>query len=201
MDSTAKAHLFALTILAREIQTPTNPLSKMSAFSLYDTTIGAAIAALKTLDGLVTTAEKHPKADSLIKARLAPDMHPLSFQVDFAPYSGEALLGRLQGERLKFTPKEPGEELDTYEKMHQRINDVIKKLQAVDKDKVTEGGELPAPYTSEDGTKEVPAKVMVHAWNLPNIYFHVAMAYAILRKEGVPVGKEDWMNGFVADFE
>jgi hypothetical protein len=36
--------------------------------------------------------------------------------------------------------------------------------------------------------------------NMPNIYFHVSMAYAILRKESVPLGKRGWSRGFVSEY-
>jgi hypothetical protein len=35
---------------------------------------------------------------------------------------------------------------------------------------------------------------------MPNIYFHVSMAYAIIRKAGVPLGKRDWSRAFVSDY-
>ena len=51
-----------------------------------------------------------------------------------------------------------------------------------------------------DQPKTVPVKALTGLAQMPNVYFHVNMAYAILRKEGVPLGKKDWIRPFVSGY-
>ncbi|KAJ6442129.1 hypothetical protein O9K51_05682 [Purpureocillium lavendulum] len=94
-----------------------------------------------------------------------------------------------------------GADLDTWEKMRARIGRAVAALDKCDRATVDRLGETSAPYERRGGDAiDVPVKAVVASLNMPNVYFHVAMAYAILRKEGVSLAKRDWSRGFVQDY-
>ncbi|KAH7113936.1 hypothetical protein B0J13DRAFT_573961 [Dactylonectria estremocensis] len=166
------------------------------AYSLYDATVSMAKGALLSLDRMLTEAEKHPSSTTFFTARLIEDMKPLTFQVHYAAFQAQALAAKLSGQEHA----EPQEDLDTYEKMRARIQQALDALDETDKDTVNKLGEATTAFTRHEDAMEVPVKALVGLLNMPNIYFHVSMAYAILRKEGVPLGKRDWSRGFVRDY-
>lgn len=166
------------------------------AYSLYDATVVMAKGALTSLDRILTEAEKHPKSASFFTAYLIEDMKPLTFQVHYAAFQAQALAAKLSGQEYA----EPEEDLDTYEKMRARIQQALNTLAETDKDTANRIGETMTSYVRHGEAMEVPVKAAVGLLMMPNIYFHVSMAYAILRKEGVPVGKRDWSRPFVSDY-
>ncbi|KAA8909052.1 hypothetical protein TRICI_004641 [Trichomonascus ciferrii] len=166
------------------------------SYSLYDATIGMAKGAINSLDKILTEAEKHPNSANFFTARLIEDMNPLTFQVHYAAFQAQKIAATLSGQEYS----EPEENLDSYEKMHDRIELARKMLNEVDKDTANRIGEQVTVYTHRNESIEAPIKVQVSQLNMPNVYFHVSMAYAILRKEGVPLGKSHWSRGFVSDY-
>jgi hypothetical protein len=166
------------------------------SYSLYDATVVMAQGALKSLDRILCQAEQHPNAASFFTARLVDDMKPLTFQVHYATFEAEAMAAELCGQEYKA----PEDDLDSYEKMHGRIEHALKELKKLDKESVNRVGETTTHTTSHRGGMEVPVKALASSKCMPNIYFHVSMAYAILRMEGVPLAKRDWSRAFVAEY-
>jgi hypothetical protein len=166
------------------------------AYSLYDATVKMAQGALSSLNNILLEAETHPNSATFMDARLAEDMRPLTFQVYFATFQALALAAKLSGHEYT----EPADDLDSYEKMHARVQQALDALEATDKDIVNSLGETMTSFTLRDQAIEVPIKAITGQLNMPNIYFHVAMAYAILRKEGVQLGKRNWSRGFVKEY-
>jgi hypothetical protein len=166
------------------------------AYSLYDATVSMAIGALKSLSHILTRAEEHPNSIDLLTAQLTDDMKPLSFQVHYATFQGQYVAAELSGREYT----EPEEDLDTYEKMQARIHQALEVLKDVDRESADGHAETSTQLARSTHVMEVPVKAVVTLVNMPNIYFHVSMAYAILRKEGVPLGKRDWSRGFISDY-
>jgi len=166
------------------------------AYSLYDATISMATSALKSLSQILTRAEEHPDSTSLLTARLIDDMKPLSFQVHYATFQAQYLAAKLSEKEYA----EPEDDLDTYDKMQARIQQALEALKAVGRETANGNADTITQFARSDHVMEVPVKGVVSLVNMPNIYFHVSMAYAILRKEGVPLGKRDWSRGFVSDY-
>jgi hypothetical protein len=166
------------------------------SYSLYDATVSMAIGALKSLSQILTHAEEHPNSVDLLGARLIDDMKPLHWQVHYATFQAQYIAAKLSGHEYA----EPADDLDTYEKMHFRIQQALQALEELDKETVNGRGEMITQFARRDHVMEVPVKGVVGLWSMPNIYFHVSMVYAILRKEGVPLGKRDWSRGFVREY-
>lgn len=166
------------------------------AFTLFDATIVEAKTALITLDHILNKAEKHPNAGSFPQARLYEDMNPLTFQVHGATRFSEKTLARLSGRG----PMEFKDNLVSFADMHARIAQVLDLLAQADKDTVNRLGEEVAPTDlGAVGSMDITGKAFTIGASVPNVYFHVSMAYAILRKEGVPLGKGDYMMGFASE--
>jgi hypothetical protein len=166
------------------------------AYSLYDATVSMAVGALKSLSQILARAEEHPDSIRLLTARLADDMKPFHWQVHYATFQAQYIAAKLSSVEYA----EPEGDLDTYEKMHARIQQALEALREVDKATANDLGETTTEFARRDHMMEVPVKGVVGLWSMPNIYFHISMAYAILRKEGVPLGKRDWSRGFVSEY-
>jgi hypothetical protein len=159
--------------------------------TLHEQSIAVYRSRLDTLTGLLTKAEAHEMGDALLSARLAEDMHPLSTQVRF--------VGNLPGEALprltdrSFTSVEAEDEPTTLAAAKAHLANTAKLLDSV------EPGELKGP--DEKVALDLPngmqftmtAKEYVRDWSLPNFYFHLVTTYAILRMNGLDIGKIDYM--------
>lgn len=171
----------------------------MPSYSLYDATIPIAQSALKSLSTILTKAEEHPDSSALLAARLIEDMKPLRFQIHYATFQSLSLAATLSGQNDPLA--EPDEvELDSFAAMQARIRQALDALGELKREAVNSRGEGVTLFTRREKTEKAEVKAVVGLVNLPNIFFHVSMAYAILRKEGVPVGKRDWSRGFVGGY-
>lgn len=161
--------------------------------TLYDGTIVVAQAILNTLSHILHQAEQRPNASSLLDARLYEDMYPLADQVRLATQFTENLVARLTGRE----PVTYDRDLTTFAKCYERIDAVLKGLNEADKNIVNQHGDIVATTRlGPEKTAELNGATYAHSVVLPNVYFHLATAYGILRKEGVPLGKRDYYAGF-----
>ncbi|MDJ0642637.1 MAG: DUF1993 domain-containing protein [Erythrobacter sp.] len=144
---------------------------------------------LGTLDGLLTKAEAHEKGDALLAAKLADDMHPLAVQVRFVCNMPGEAMERLGGIHFDSNEDNPS----TLAEARQWI--------AARRKAVEEWGGLefvaddaPIELALPNGMKfDLSAQEYVRDWALAQFYFHITTAYAILRKEGLAIGKIDYV--------
>ena len=162
--------------------------------SLYDSTVPQYKKMLQNLDKWLGAAEAQAKKKNfdvnvLIQARLAPDMYPFVRQVQAACDAAKTAVARLTG---KEPPSHPDTE-QTFEELHSRIRKVLGYIEEVPR-KDFEGAEtreIALPFLEG---KKIAGKDYVCELSLPNFYFHVTTAYAILRHNGVDVGKSDFIG-------
>ena len=127
----------------------------------------------------------------LLAARLAPDMFPLTRQVQIASDMSKFGVSRLAGvEAPKFEDRE-----QTFEELRARISRTIDFIKGVPSSALegTEDRIIKVPL--RDRTLEFKGLDYLVRWVLPNVFFHVTTAYAILRHAGVEVGKNDFLTG------
>ncbi|KAM3423310.1 hypothetical protein BST61_g749 [Cercospora zeina] len=148
---------------------------------LYSMSIPIFIRQLKSLRQFLQKGENwleendHPETQ-LIEARLAPDMH---------------LLTRMLGADVTFPPREE----TTFAGLYARIDNAVAVLEDVRPERFEglEGKEIKfraGPYEVRyDGV------TFLQEVALANFLFHETIAYALLRKEGVPLGKFDFIGG------
>ncbi len=144
---------------------------------------------LGTLDGLLTKAQSHERGDALLQAKLADDMHPLAVQVRFLcnmPGEGMARLSNLD-----FTSSD--DDPTSLADARKRIADTLKLLASwSDRSFVAE--EAPIELSLPNGMIfDMTAGEYIRDWALAQYYFHTTTAYAILRAEGLEIGKIDFV--------
>ena len=164
--------------------------------SLYDAVVPSNLQILRAVDALLSKAEafcaEHGRAESdLIDTRLAPDMLPFGYQVkSCAAHSLGAIAGVRAGH---FAPDLTPWPTD-FAGLHAAIQGAIAELSALDpaeldalgeNDTLFAFGEMKLPFTGAN---------FLLSFSQPNFYFHATTAYAILRAQGVKVGKGDFMG-------
>ncbi|MBV4455466.1 MULTISPECIES: DUF1993 domain-containing protein [Pseudomonas] len=161
---------------------------------IYAATIPCFSQMLNTLKGLLAKGNEHASAlgydpQNLLDSRLAPDMHHLATQVRFACTQAQDAVSRLSGQ--------PASALETPASMDEAIALIDKTLQALvgaDRELIEERAdvliviELPGGIVFEMTGNEYAVN-----WATPQFYFHLMTAYSILRHNGVPLGKADYV--------
>lgn len=131
-------------------------------------------------------------ATALTQFRLAPDMLPFARQIQIACDGAKNGSARLAGiEAPKFEDNET-----TIAELKARIQKTLDFLATVPTDKLdgTEDKDITFPV-GRDATRTMKGEAYLKHWVLPNMYFHVTTAYAILRHNGVELGKSDYLAG------
>lgn len=162
--------------------------------SLYESTIPQFKITLgqiaKWLDaGVALAGAKKFEIDVLLNSRLAPDQYPLLRQIQSACDAAKSTAARLTGQE---PPKHPDTET-TLPEIRARIAKVLEYLdtfQAADFAGAEER-KIVLPFIPD---KYLLGADYVTQLQLPNFYFHVAHAYAILRHNGVALGKMDYIG-------
>lgn len=159
--------------------------------AMFEFTVPSYIKGLGGLKAIIQKAREHGvDEEKLLQDRLAPDMFPLVRQIQIATDQAKGIVGRVTKiEAPKYEDTET-----TFDQLLQRIDATIAFLQTVKKEDFANASEakVTLPY--------FPGKFMagfdyVREYSIPNFYFHVAIAYAIIRKNDVNIGKADYMNG------
>lgn len=165
--------------------------------SIYTYTVPTYHKGLDTLTFMLKKAEEYAKENNIplsefAEARLYPDMLPLSFQVQCVSNTSKNSVARLSGTDI--VPMEDNEK--TFEEFYDRINRTIDVIKAVDP-KLFEGREH-TEFSVKLGSYEstFTGESYVNRFGLPNFFFHLNIAYAILRSKGVPLGKFDYLKYF-----
>ena len=159
---------------------------------------------LGTLRGLLDKAEAQlggGGAEALLRARLAPDMFPLATQIRFACVQAQEAPLRLLGRpveplgELLNEGRNAGEQPGTIAVARARIDEALAFLGGLGLDALdqTPAGD-PLVLTLPMGlTFDLTRAQFARDWALGQFYFHLMAAYAILRKEGVAIGKADYV--------
>ena len=155
------------------------------------------IHGLHCLSSILSIAESHCAnrkidQDALLKARLFPDMFHLTRNVTTACDSAKFTAARLsQTEPPRYEDNEA-----SFAELQGRIAKTIAFLETIPDAAfaAAETRELAVPLAPEGTARD--GRTYLARFGLPNFYFHLATAYNILRHNGVPLGKRDflWVN-------
>jgi hypothetical protein len=135
-------------------------------------------------------AEKKFKPEVLVAARLAPDMLPLSFQVQMATDYVKGSLARLSGRDL---PAWADEE-KTIADLQARIDKALAFAAGFAPADIDGNEQRAITLKTRTGETTLDGQTYLVTRALPNFYFHTTTAYAILRHNGVPLGKSDFIG-------
>ena len=166
------------------------------SISMYSASVPVFEKMLGNLLCWLDAAEAHAVAkrfDSsvLLAARLAPDMLPFTKQIQIASDTVKYGVARLSGSTApRFEDNEA-----TMGELRQRIVktlDFVKSVSAAQIDG-SEAKEIEVPIRGATALKFSGEAYLKH-WVLPNFYFHLTIAYALLRHNGVEIGKFDFIG-------
>lgn len=132
---------------------------------------------------------------ALTRYRLAPDMLPFTSQVTIACDAAKLCIARLSGvEAPKYEDTET-----TLAELRERIARTLAYIASVPASSIdgSEQREIVLPI-GRDKTRTLSGEAYLKHHALPNFFFHVTTAYAILRHNGVAVGKRDYLLGAAA---
>ncbi|TAH11640.1 MAG: DUF1993 domain-containing protein [Curvibacter sp.] len=161
--------------------------------ALFDATVPVFSRYLRQLRVLLERAAAHADAQKsrhseLLESRLAPDMLPLATQVEIAVNFVYRTCAPLTGQPVpRFGPS--GAQFAT---LQQRMDDALVFLDRLHPSAFADSASRQITDPAGDATVTLDAPTFVSQYALPNFFFHISMAYAILRHVGMPLGKADF---------
>jgi hypothetical protein len=167
------------------------------SFSMHTASVPVFQHMLRNLTHILEKGEANAQARKfepavLATSRLAPDMLPFTRQILIACDAAKNGVARIAGvEAPKFEDNEA-----TFAELKARIQKTLDFLATVPAAKLegTEDKEVTFP-AGRDKTMTMKSSAYLTTWVLPNFFFHVTTAYAILRHNGVDLGKPDYLAG------
>ncbi|MDE8652968.1 DUF1993 domain-containing protein [Novosphingobium album (ex Liu et al. 2023)] len=155
---------------------------------------------LATLSGILDKAEADPAGralEELAQARLAPDMHPLAWQVSAVCTQALQFLEWSRGHEVPHTVAEVTGWAEARAALAQTRDRLAQAL--------ADAGETPEGKRIVLGPLglylDLSAPRYLDDWIVPNLYFHLTTAYAILRMQGIALGKADFMAHLMGDLK
>jgi uncharacterized protein len=163
---------------------------------MHAMSVGTLAPALRSLSGVLAKSVAHAEAsgadlDALAVARLAPDMFTLAQQIDVACFQATLGVATLAGlERPALEASEA-----SFAGFERRIAATIAYVEAAPEASFTDVAdrELKIPLPDAGISLEMTGLQFLRDWMLPHFYFHVVTAYDILRANGAPLGKLDYL--------
>ncbi|MCJ1307697.1 hypothetical protein MMC25_001345 [Agyrium rufum] len=164
----------------------------MSTLSLYQVSIVPFITELKVLSKLLQKGLDHFNGDesTLLKSCLIEDMRPLPYQVQRISDTAKGCAVRVG----KVESVAMADDETSFAELQERIAKTIKFLEDVDPKCMDGMEDKEVIMATRRGDNKFTGLSYVNTFAIPNFYFHMCMVYALLRKEGVPVGKLDYLG-------
>ena len=166
----------------------------MTSF-IYTATVPTIVRSLNNLRAILVKAEAYAETQKidptvLINARLYPNMFPLSTQVQIATDIAKGAVSRLAGvEPPKYEDNEA-----SFPELLARIDKTINLLESFSPEQLDGSEDKAIALPLHDRTLNFTGLSYLLDFVLPNIYFHVTTTYAILRHNGLAIGKHDFLG-------
>ncbi len=163
------------------------------SINLYDSLVPSYTTVLTGLSivlakGAEFAVERKIDPSVLLASRLAPDMFALTRQVQIATDNVKGSIARLSGQEV---PSWPDTET-TFEELHARIAKALELIKVANRADF-EGADTRVLSVKVGPTvREFTGADYFFTFAQPNVFFHATTAYAILRHNGVPVGKRNY---------
>src|SRR5690349_15259114 len=161
---------------------------------MYYQVVSQCTQSVKNIETWLDKAEQFAAAKQLdvrvlLNGRLAPDMKPLIYQVQSACDYVKAAAAWLAGQ----TPPRHEDDERTMDELRARIRKTVAFVEGVPQSRYADASERQVRLSWAPG-KIIGGEDYLLQMTIPNTYFHLAMAYAILRHNGVDVGKMDFLG-------
>jgi hypothetical protein len=166
--------------------------------SMYSASVPVFRQVLGSLTAILEKAEAHAdlkKIDpqALLQARLFPDMFPLLRQVQVAADFAKGSVARLGGVEV---PRYEDVETD-FAGLRERIARTLAFIDSVPRDAIEDGADREITVGAGDKQRQFAnGQLYLSHYALPHFYFHATTAYAILRHNGLEIGKKDFIGSF-----
>jgi hypothetical protein len=164
---------------------------------MYSASVPIFVRMLGNLASWLDKAEAHAEArkfDSklFLASKLAPDMLPFIKQIHIACDGPRIGLARLAGlEAAKIEDNETD-----FAQLRERIARTIEAIQAIPRAQIDGTEERDVTVPRRNGSMQFKGEAYLQTYLLPNFFFHVTTAYALLRQGGVELGKGDYLGAF-----
>lgn len=166
--------------------------------SMHPASVPVFTRALGNLRHILDKAERHAKTagvkpEALLQARLAPNMFPLTRQIQSAGDIAKGCAARLAGGE----PPAFADDETTFAQLRERLDKTLGYLATFKPEQIDGSEKRPATLKTQQaksGSITFEGQQYLTYYALPNFYFHVVTAYAILRNKGVPLGKMDYLG-------
>ena len=165
--------------------------------SMYQASIPVFVRMLGNLSAILDKAAAHAESKKIdpsvfINARLAPDMYPLSRQVQIATDMAKGCAARLAG--MEVPSYEDNE--STFAELQARIAKTVTFIQSVTEQQINGSEEKTVTLKLRDTEVSFIGQPYLLFFVLPNLYFHITTAYDILRHNGLAIGKMDFLGSY-----
>jgi hypothetical protein len=162
---------------------------------MYQAAVPPLLQILGSLVGIIDKTDAHCSAakiapEVMLQTRLIPDMFPLVRQVQIVTDHAKGAVARLAGQEI---PSYPDSEAD-FVSLKERLRKTIAFVKSFKPEQI-DGSEEKNILLKLGGTeKQFSGRHYLLNFCFPNVYFHAATAYAILRSSGVAIGKKDFLG-------
>jgi hypothetical protein len=166
------------------------------AISMHSASVPVFVRMLGNAIVWLDKAEAHAKEKKFepsvyLASRLAPDMLPFTTQVQIACDAAKFCMARLTGtDAPKFEDNET-----TLDQLRDRIRKTMDYVQSVPVAQVDGTDDKDISVPRRDGAIVMKGEMYLKHFVLPNFFFHVTTVYALLRHNGVELGKSDYLAG------
>jgi hypothetical protein len=165
------------------------------SLSMYEASAPVFTRMLNNLTAILKKAEASAEARKidpavLINDRLAPDMFPLTRQIQIATDAAKGCVARLAGVEIPSYPDTEASFADLYE----RIAKTIAFIGSVDAASMEGSADKSYTIKMRTGDLTVTGRELLLNMANPNFYFHMTTTYLILRHNGVDIGKPDFLG-------
>jgi hypothetical protein len=163
--------------------------------SLHASSVPVFVQMLEALSGILKKAEAHAAArkipdETMLGLRLAPDMFALARQVQITCDFAKNTAGRLAGQEL---PRFPDEE-KTFAELQARVAKTVDYVKGLPEAAFEGAGARDIGFPIAGKPCSLRGDIYLERFALPNFHFHATAAYAILRSNGVDIGKGDYLG-------
>ncbi len=165
----------------------------------YQASVPVLTRYITHLDHMLSKAQTHAASRhiapvTLLQARLAPDMLPLATQVEIAANFVFRLCAPLAGQPIPPIPANSAHGV-SFDALQARLHQALVFMASLQPEQMNSSA--PRKLSSQAGQAMVTLdeSTFITQYALPNFFFHISMAYAILRRAGVDLGKADF-DGF-----
>lgn len=161
------------------------------SFTIYDASVPVFANSLADMRAWLDKAAAEKPEAELMAARLAPDMKPLPAQFQMASDSAKNAIARLTGAE---PPSMPDTEA-SFAELRDRCDRTIAYVRGADREALAASADREVVLKFPNGMGyRFSGRDFLTTFALPNFFFHVTTAYAILRAAGVTMGKPDFLQ-------